>query len=131
MKYETGKKEAIISFLRMGSEHSFTLVEICEAIARDGKGQSTVYRLVSELVREGSVRRISDGKTRHCTYQYVGGAECKSHLHLKCRECGKLIHLGKAISSKLLSEVYSAGGFTVEGGGMLFGKCKECSKTFC
>ena len=127
MKYATGKKEAITSFLRKGSERSFTLVEICEAIARDGKGQSTVYRLVSELVKEGTVRRISDGKTRHCTYQYVGGAECKSHLHLKCRECGRLIHLEKALSSRLLAEVFEAGGFTVEGGGMLFGKCRDCT----
>ena len=126
MKYTTGKKEAIISFLRNESARSFTLAKICEAIAHDGKGQSTVYRLVSELVSDGTVRRISDGKTRHCTYQYVGGAECRSHLHLKCRECGKLIHLERSLSAKLLSDVYMAGGFTVEGGGMLFGKCKDC-----
>ena len=127
MKYNTGKKEAITALLKNNSLKSFSLVEICDAIAQDGKGQSTVYRLVSELVEAGAVRKISDEKTRHCTYQYVGGAECKSHLHLKCRECGRLIHLEKALSSKLLSEVYDAGGFLIESGCMLFGKCRECT----
>ena len=97
MKYTTGKKEAIIAFLSENSAKAFTLEEIAAAITPDGKGRSTVYRIVAELLEEGKVHRYSDGKTRHCTYQYTG-TECHSHLHLKCRECGKLIHLTDKVS---------------------------------
>lgn len=127
MKYNTGKREQISRFLRINSAKSFTLEEISKEITSDGHGKSTVYRIVSELVGEGKVRRISDGKTRHCTYQYIGDAECSSHLHLKCRDCGRLIHLKDEISKEFAQVLLSADGFLLDAGAMLFGKCANCS----
>ncbi|MBQ8380835.1 MAG: transcriptional repressor [Clostridia bacterium] len=127
MKYNTGKKELIVKLLSDKAERSFSLVEICEMVAADGHGESTVYRIVSELVSEGSVRRISDGKTRHCTYQYVGGEECRTHLHLKCSKCGRLIHLEKSLSHELIDTLLDRKGFEVEDGSMIFGRCKACA----
>ena len=126
MKYNTGKREQIIKFLRMNSSMSFTLEEISQEITEDGHGRSTVYRIVSELVSEGKLRRLSDGKTRHCTYQYIGDDECSSHLHLKCRDCGRLIHLEDEISHEFAAALLSLDGFTLDAGAMLFGKCKDC-----
>lgn len=126
MKYNTGKKKQIIDFLSENSNTAFTLEEICEKVAPDGKGKSTVYRIVSELVESAEVKRISDGKTRHCSYQYIGGGECKSHLHLKCRDCGRLIHLDRSMSESFASAVRKSGGFTLEDGCILFGKCESC-----
>ncbi|MBQ3016350.1 MAG: transcriptional repressor [Clostridia bacterium] len=126
MKYNTGKREQIIRFLRINSSRSFTLEEISEEITTDGHGRSTVYRIVSELVSEGKLRRLSDGKTRHCTYQYIGDDECSSHLHLKCRDCGRLIHLEDDISHEFAAALLSLDGFTLDAGAMLFGKCKDC-----
>lgn len=126
MKYNTGKKKQITDFLSENSHEAFTLEEISERVAPDGKGRSTVYRIVSELVEAALVKRISDGRTRHCSYQYIGGGECKSHLHLKCRDCGKLIHLDKSTSENLTAALRQSGGFTLEYGCMLFGKCDRC-----
>ena len=126
MKYNTGKKKQIVDFLSENSHTAFTLEEISERVAPDGKGKSTVYRIVSELVGESAVKRISDGKTRHCSYQYIGTSECKSHLHLKCRDCGKLIHLDREISESFTSALRESDGFTLEYGCMLFGKCDKC-----
>lgn len=128
MKYNTGKKQQITDFLAHNSHSAFTLVEITQRVAPDGKGKSTVYRLVSELVDEAVVKRISDGKTRHCSYQYIGNGECKSHLHLKCRDCGKLIHLDKSISDTFTDALEKSDGFTLEYGCMLFGKCEKCKE---
>ena len=128
MKYNTGKKKQITDLLSLNSQSSFTLEEIVERVAPDGKGKSTVYRVVSELVEEAVVKRISDGKTRHCSYQYIGKGECKSHLHLKCRDCGKLIHLDKKISDTFTEALRESDGFTLEYGCMLFGKCEECKE---
>ena len=129
MKYNTGKKKQILDFLSANAHSAFTLEEISESIAPDGKGKSTVYRIVSELVEAAVVKRISDGKTRHCSYQYVGNSECKSHLHLKCRDCGKLIHLDKSVSESFASALRDNGGFMLEDGCILFGKCTRCEDT--
>lgn len=128
MKYNTGKRERIIKFLRINSARSFTLEEISAEIVPSGNGKSTVYRIVSELVSEGKLKRLSDGKTRHCTYQYVGDEKCVSHLHLKCRDCGKLIHLCDEISKEFANALLSEDGFIIDAGAMLFGKCAECGK---
>lgn len=125
MTYNTGKREKILEFLSKNADKSYTLEDICSHITEGGHGNSTVYRLVSELVANGCIRRLSDGKTRHCTYQYVGDEECRGHLHLKCRDCGRLIHLDEGISHDLC-DVLLASGFSLDGGSMLFGKCQSC-----
>ena len=48
MKYNTGKKKQIIELLSENAQTSLTLEEISERVAPDGKGKSTVYRIVSE-----------------------------------------------------------------------------------
>ena len=125
MTYNTGKREQILKFLADNSARSYTLEQICENIIPDGHGKSTVYRIVSELVDKDCLRRLSDGKTRHCTYQYVGDEECRGHLHLMCRDCGKLIHLDAKLSHELCGTLL-ASGFAVDEGSMLFGKCEVC-----
>lgn len=128
MVYTTGKRERIIDFLSENADRSFTLEEICDVTTDAGKGKSTVYRLVSELVGEGILTRLSDGRTRHCTYQYVGGELCHTHLHLKCKGCGRLVHLDHELSEKLESVVRSVGGFHIDDGAFLFGTCRECAE---
>ena len=128
MRYTTGKRERILAFLSDNKDVSYTLEEICAALTDGGKGRSTVYRLVSELVGEGCIRRLSDGRTRHCTYQYVGDECCHSHLHLKCKGCGRLMHLDEGVSRDFERAVLNVGGFTIEEGTLLFGTCHDCSE---
>ena len=128
MGYTTGKKELIIEFLSQNHDMSYTTEEIAEAVTLNGKGKSTVYRLISELVAQGVLRRLSDGKTRHCTYQYVGGEHCHKHMHLKCNACGKLIHLDEGTTRAFERKVLTLGGFSIEEGSFLYGKCKECTE---
>lgn len=113
--------------LKECAETSLTLNEICDAVVSDGHGRSTVYRLISELVEEGKVRRISDGRTRHCTYQYIGDEHCKGHLHLKCKSCGRLIHMDEGATEELCRRVLDVGGFRLDVGELFFGRCGECS----
>ena len=128
MRYTTGNRELILAFLSENAAVSYTLEEICEALTDGGKGKSTVYRLVSELVGEGSIRRLSDGRTRHCTYQYVGKECCHSHLHLKCKGCGRLMHLDDGLSRDFERAVLNVGGFVIEEGTLLFGTCRNCAE---
>ena len=126
MKYVTGKKEKIIDFLSKKSGSTYTPEEICDAILPDGKGKSTVYRLMSKLVSDGSVRKISDPKTRHVTYQYIHSGHCSEHMHLKCKECGKLIHLDEETSRNFERQIKCSRGFALDEGALLFGVCGNC-----
>lgn len=126
MNYRTGKRAEVVNFLREGGG-SYTIEQICDSVAEGGSGRSTVYRLVSELVAAGEVRRISDGRTRHCTYQYIGGAGCRGHLHLKCKQCGKLIHLDERATDAVRRAVGGIEDFAIDIGELLLGTCSTCA----
>ena len=128
MRYNTGNRERILAFFKNNADSSYALEEICSYLTEDGKGKSTVYRIVSDLVDESIVRRLSDGRTRHCTYQYAGDEHCHRHLHLKCKTCGRLMHLDEGLSREFERAVLGSGGFTIEEGTLLFGTCRECTE---
>ncbi len=126
MTYNTEKRSALLNFLENGGAQAYTIEEICAGILTDGRGKSTVYRLVSRLVDEGLVRRISDGKTRHVTYQYIYSGSCADHMHLKCKECGRLIHLDDVTSHILEKRIMKSEGFALDDGALLYGRCDRC-----
>ena len=126
MIYNTEKRTRLIDFLSKNSNNAYTAEEICQSILDDGRGKSTVYRLIAKLVDDGAIHRITDAKTRRITYQYIGSLACSEHLHLKCKECGKLIHLDDVTSHILERRILKSEGFALDGGAMILGKCEGC-----
>ena len=49
-------------------------------------------------------------------------------MHLKCKGCGRLIHLDEDISKAFEEKILSLGGFAIEEGSFLFGRCRECTE---
>ena len=127
MTYNTEKRTELLNYFKSCNGSAMTIDEICEAILKDGKGRSTVYRLISRLVDDGVIRRISDGKTRRVTYQYIHCGSCAEHLHLKCKSCGMLIHLDDVTSHILEKRIMKSEGFTLDEGALLYGICGKCS----
>lgn len=126
MTYNTPMRTLVMSFFEKNAEHAYSLEEICQALIPDGHGKSTVYRLVSRLVDVGCVKRIADERSRHVTYQFVGDHGCSEHLHLKCKDCGKLIHLDSELSHVLEDTLKKTRGFELDEGALLVGRCKDC-----
>ena len=94
--------------------------------------KSTLYRHLSELCREGSVRKYRSDTQSAYVYQYVGQGDCCHHFHLKCVECGALVHLECAVSEALLSHIRSDHGFRVDSGrSILYGMCEACAAHEC
>ena len=129
MIYNTEKRAAIKDFLSKKKESAFSIEEICSEILVDGHGKSTVYRIISEMVKDGSVKKISDPISRRVCYQHLEGTHCSEHLHLKCNECGRLIHLDEKTTHELEEKLMSANHFVLDDGAMLFGKCESCAPT--
>ncbi len=124
MVYHTKARELVKNFLSERVCKTCSLEEIYEYTASFGCGKSTVYRIVGEMVRAGTVKKTSDGVSRSLVYQYIGDGGCMEHLHLKCRSCGALIHLDKQTSDELTTKL---GGFSPEKGATLYGECQTCT----
>lgn len=127
MTYNTKQKNEILAFFKAHPDKSFTLDSVIEALQGAGIGKSTVYRLASALTEEGILRKARDGIGRKSTYQLVDCHDCHSHFHLKCRMCGRLVHLDEELSHRLEERVMSEAGFLLDDSTLLYGRCESCS----
>ncbi|MBQ6420115.1 MAG: transcriptional repressor [Clostridia bacterium] len=129
-QYNTRQKGLLLNCLRRNSERAMSVEELTEMLFAESDtppGKSTVYRLVSRLAEEGAVRRFEDPETRKAKYQIIDSEACHHHLHLKCVECGKLLHMDHAQSERIIDGIFDDSDFTVsQEETTLFGVCGEC-----
>lgn len=130
-EYRTEQKRLLLDFLEKNSDNSYTVDEIveglCESEGENAPGRSTVYRLMTRLVEERRVHRFSDEGSRRFLYRIVADDHCRTHLHLKCMQCGKILHLDGDTSSALLEQVQKVKGFSIDKEeSLLFGNCADC-----
>ena len=115
--YNTHQKDILLSFLKENKDTPMGIDELSQrlsAVCPDAPGKSTIYRLIGQLVEKGTVKRFVRGNSRQFLYQLAGSEECHSHLHLKCTECGKLLHMGHSLSEQLLSDILGESDFSVK-----------------
>lgn len=129
--YKTVQREELLNFLREHSQTPMSIGEISESMKNDSNikkapGESTVYRLIKELVENGEVKRIVNGSGRSFVYQIVDGENCVRHLHMKCTVCGKLCHMDDEQSRRLVDKILQEDDFEVDNSTVLLGKCSEC-----
>ena len=108
----------VFDILLENKERHLTADEIFEKLRKSGEsvGKTTIYRHLEKLCAS--------------CYQYAGkNAECREHYHLKCTECGKLIHAECKFLSELSAHIYNEHGFKVDGSRtVLYGVCGDCLK---
>ena len=133
--YKTAGRQRLLEFLQSHPDRQFPVDELAEELDRGreapsgGNRKSSLYRHLSELCHEGTVRKYRSDTQSAYVYQYVGRGECCRHFHLKCVSCGALIHLECAVSQELLTHIRSDHGFSVDSGrSILYGTCAGCAK---
>ena len=134
MPYQTEQKKALLDFLYTHADDAFSVEELetrmLEAALPSVPGKSTLYRLISQLVEEGRVKRFTKGNSRHFLYQIVSCTHCTEHLHLRCTVCGKLYHMEEDESEEILRAILKRHNFAVnEGEAILPGRCENCLAT--
>lgn len=124
--YNTEQRKMLVDFLKNNPETSFTVEEIVEKMG--GKlAKSTVYRLIVRLTEEGLVKRMTRGNSRTFVYQMMAGEHCHAHLHLRCTDCGRVIHMKESLSHELLDVIKQTNNFSVsEKETVILGKCDDC-----
>ena len=123
--YQTQQKAAFLAFLERSAEHEFTIDEIIATMGEAAPAKSTAYRLRKKLCDDGQVRRFTREGTASSVYQLAGSSCCSEHLHIKCVDCGLLIHLDSAACDTLAK----ATGFVIDDEkSMLYGHCSNCAR---
>lgn len=132
--YKTAGRQRLLDFLERHPDRQFPVDQLTEELNRlsesDGgrSSKSTLYRHLSELCDEGTVRKYRSDTQSAYVYQYVGRGDCCHHFHLKCLSCGALVHLECAVSEELLSHISSDHHFKVDSGrSILYGTCEACA----
>ncbi|MBQ9544565.1 MAG: transcriptional repressor [Clostridia bacterium] len=126
--YRTAQKESVLRFLEKNRGEHFTLESLCERLADEGAsvGKTTVYRCLERLCAAGSVRKTTEG--RSACYSY--GCCDRSHYHLICRECGKLIHVDCAELDRLRGHFLDEHGFEIDPfATTISGRCADCIRS--
>lgn len=132
--YQTAQKKNLIDFMMKHSERTFSVEELCAEMEKEYKGRelpgkSTVYRLIQQMEEDGTVKRMMKEHSRKFVYQIAGGEHCASHLHMKCVDCGRLLHMDDDESLRLMAEVMKKNHFEVDGKQtVLVGTCSDCRK---
>ena len=128
--YNTKQKENLLEYLIKNKQKNNNVQEISAFLSAEGTpvGVATIYRQLDRLVEQGLVRKYSfDGKTSAC-YQYIEDDEqCRSHFHLKCLSCGRLIHLDCDHLADLTRHIEEEHGFDIDYSQTVFyGVCSDC-----
>ena len=124
--YNTNQRQIIVDFLSKNADEQYTIEQI--ALNTEQVGKSTVYRLINKMVDEGIVRRTVKGNSRQFLYQYAAAAGCASHLHMKCRECGKILHMDDERSKDLMNILHESTKFDLDiKETLLMGTCETCN----
>lgn len=126
-KYNTKQKELILSCLISNREKSITVNEISNYLnsKNTSVGITTIYRYLESLEKEGKIKKFNESITSK--YQYIDKLNCQHHYHLKCNNCGKLIHLECDEINELNSHIIKEHGFKMDNNKtIIYGVCSEC-----
>ncbi len=130
-KYNTKQKEILINFFKENKDSQFSVNEIADNICNKFSiGKSTVYRLVKELTESGIIRCFYSRTSNMSLYQYADKhTGCEHHLHLKCNNCQKIIHLECEHSEMLKDHISLIHNFNIDTtSSVLYGYCNSCAK---
>ncbi len=127
--YNTKRKEQILKALRASSE-LVSAHDIYTRLTESGAEMNltTVYRNLDAMTRDGVLMKYSDPNTGAASYKYAGEeGGCLGHLHAKCTECGKLVHLDCSFMHDTLEHAQREHGFFLScEQTILLGVCAEC-----
>lgn len=128
--YNTVQRKRLTDYLEKNCDREIPSSEIIAAVSGNVAGKSTVYRLIGKLCDDGELIRTVGNDGKSVFYRYVSRANaCNEHFHLKCEECGKIIHLNCDLMEKFCAHMEKDHGFILDPcSTVICGVCSECKK---
>lgn len=129
--YKTEMRNAALKFLAENIDKSLTAKEILGYLTSIGINANitSVYRYLDNLCKSGRVKKFVSEKGQLATFQYFGENCCGEHLHLKCTDCGQIIHLDCKFMDEISEHFFIKHGFKLDcENTVIYGKCDKCAK---
>jgi Fur family ferric uptake transcriptional regulator len=131
-EYKTEGRGRIMDILQRAGGTPLSVPQIEGQLREHGSplNKTTIYRYLDRLEESGDVVKYTGDDGRKALFQLVDKANrCDQHLHLKCVECGNLIHMDGPPMSALAEKVYTDHGFMIQcRNSVIYGLCRECLK---
>lgn len=128
--YTTKQGELVLSVLRSEPGRHFTADDIMRVLSSDGKsvGKATVYRHLEKLIKAGAVRKYIIDEGSSACYEYIAENHgCHEHYHLKCSQCGSLLHVRCEYLDEVSQHIFEHHGFVISPEKtVLYGLCDNC-----
>ena len=114
-RYKTKNHKALMSALEAAPGRCFTVDEIFDMLNARGEkiGRTTVYRQLENLAEEQIILKYIAENGESATYR-LGSEGCAAHLHLKCMDCGAIIHLDCDTAEFFSRHLREDHGFTLD-----------------
>ncbi|HOC34370.1 MAG TPA: transcriptional repressor [Ruminococcus flavefaciens] len=122
------QRTSILSFLETNIGKAFTVKEIIKGIRSDSAAgrspsESTVYRIMSDLVKKGVVhRKINQNRE----YQYRLSNEKTDSISVRCRICGAVQHIDEKVCCEIIDELKKNVSIGTDGDIEIIGICDKC-----
>ena len=126
--YKTMQRTSILSFLETNTGQTFTVKEIVEGIRSDSAAgcspsESTVYRIMTDLVKNGIVRRKIN---QNREYQYLLTNEKSGSISIRCKVCGAVQHIDEKVCCEIIEELKKNVSIETDGDIEILGLCEKC-----
>ena len=126
--YKTMQRTSILSFLETNIGKAFTVKEIVEGIRSDSAAgcspsESTVYRIMTDLVNIGIVRRKIN---QNREYQYRLSNEKTGSISVRCKICGAIQNIDEKVCCDIIDELKHNVSIGTDGDIEILGICDKC-----
>lgn len=119
-----------MEFLKTRQDKTVTVRDIAEHMRSINcpVNVTTIYRYLDKLEKDGNLMKYTGEKGDKAAYQYVErGHRCDEHLHLKCTECGSVIHLDCRFMNQIAEHIEKDHSFHLQcRNSVLYGLCGKC-----
>ena len=126
--YKTIQRKSVLHILKANADRAFTVKEIAEAIRSEASitwapSESTIYRIMNDLVKNGIVHKNVNSK-REYLYKFIGNDD--PQITVRCKICGKVQHIDKKVCQDIINELKNNGYIQNDGDIEVTGICDKC-----
>lgn len=133
--YKTKQQELLLCYLEEHKGLHFTAEDVRAHFAQKeiSMGTATIYRHLERMVAEGSLNKYVIDEHSAACFEYTGcqgdgKSKKEQHFHLKCEQCGALIHLECEELCQIRTHLFKNHGFILNPLRTVFwGLCASCA----
>ena len=130
--YQTKQGNEILDCLKEHQSQHMTVDDILAVLKTRGTavGQTTIYRNLDKLLKQGVVVRFAGPDGQPACFQYLGcHDEGPAHYHLVCVDCGQMTHLQCEYLDELTTHLLEHHQFGVDRfKTVIYGQCRQCAE---